>query len=213
VQPGSRIAQKTATRERILEAALLVFSRSGFRGTKSSDIAAEARVAHGTVFLHFESQELLVAAAIERFGGRLARRLHELVGASIEAGRAGGGCLGPALAAHLEGLSEGEDFYARLLDELPGLPEDARLSFASIQSAISFHVAQAAERDIAAGLVREQPPHLLFNTWIGLLHHYLANRGLFAPGGSVLGRRGPELLAHFLFLVRVPGADGAGNGP
>ena len=52
-----------------------------------------------------------------------------------------------------------------------------------------------------AGAIEPMAPHLLFNTWLGLLHHYVANRDLFAPGGSVLERRGNELLDHTMHLL------------
>jgi hypothetical protein len=45
------------------------------------------------------------------------------------------------------------------------------------------------------------PMHLLFNTWIGLVHHYMVNRDLFAPEGSVIARRGKELLDHYMGLL------------
>lgn len=37
--------------------------------------------------------------------------------------------------------------------------------------------------------------------WIGLVHHYLMNRDLFAPGESVIARRGRELLDHYMGLL------------
>jgi len=42
---------------------------------------------------------------------------------------------------------------------------------------------------------------LLFNTWLGLIHHYLGNRDLFAPGHSVVERHGSMLLDHFVGLL------------
>jgi len=45
------------------------------------------------------------------------------------------------------------------------------------------------------------PMHLLFNTWIGLVHHYVCNRDLFAPGESVIARRGSVLLDHYMGLL------------
>jgi len=49
--------------------------------------------------------------------------------------------------------------------------------------------------------VRPMPRHLLFNTWIGLVHHYLANRDLFTDGPSVIAAKKEELVNHFLALV------------
>ncbi|MNC80717.1 hypothetical protein D3C75_1336170 [compost metagenome] len=58
------------------------------------------------------------------------------------------------------------------------------------------------------GTAAYMPVHLLFNSWIGLLHHYLMNRDLFAPDESVLERYGKELLAHFMRMVSPEGREG-----
>ena len=43
---------------------------------------------------------------------------------------------------------------------------------------------------------------MLFDTWLGLIHHYVCNRDLFARANRpVLSDRGPELLEHFLLLI------------
>lgn len=52
------------TRTKILEAALKVFSRKGFNGATTSEIAREAGVAEGTIFRYFETKkDLLLQAA------------------------------------------------------------------------------------------------------------------------------------------------------
>ena len=52
------------TRRKILEAALRVFSRKGFNGATTSEIAREAGVAEGTIFRYFETKkDLLLKAA------------------------------------------------------------------------------------------------------------------------------------------------------
>ncbi|MBT3221823.1 MAG: hypothetical protein HN348_22320 [Proteobacteria bacterium] len=59
-----------------------------------------------------------------------------------------------------------------------------------------------AKAAIAAGELCCVSLTLLFNTWLGLVHHYLVNRDLFFPEGSVLEARGEELLSHFMMLIR-----------
>lgn len=81
------------------------------------------------------------------------------------------------------------------------LPNESRQMLVAIQSVVSHHLCAAAEREMKEGMIRPQPLHLLFNTWIGLLHYYLANDDLFAPEGSVLERYGEELLEHYLSLL------------
>jgi AcrR family transcriptional regulator len=190
---GRRETQKAATRERILDAAVLAFAAGGIADTPTAEIAARAGVSHGLIFAHFPTRDALVGAAIERIGNLIAARLHELAEQQAS--------FRDILRAHVQGLLECETFYGRLVVEGPRLPPDARRTAIGVQSAISFHLEEAARREMAAGRLKRVAYPLLFNTWLGLLHHYLANSDLFAPGGSVLARRGPELINHFMALV------------
>jgi AcrR family transcriptional regulator len=57
---------KAKQRERLLNAASTVFARSGFLGTKVTDIAAAAGVSHGLVHHYFRSKAEVFVAIIER---------------------------------------------------------------------------------------------------------------------------------------------------
>jgi AcrR family transcriptional regulator len=52
--------------EQILEAATRVFAKSGLDNTKMSDVAAEAGVSHGTLYLYVESKEALFRLLLDR---------------------------------------------------------------------------------------------------------------------------------------------------
>lgn len=66
---------KAARREEILAAARRVFAARGFRGTTIADIAEEARIALGTIYLYFPSKETVFAA--------LSEQLYRLIAAAI----------------------------------------------------------------------------------------------------------------------------------
>ncbi len=186
--------QKEQTRNQILECAFAEFNRRGIMATRMSDIAEAAGVSHGTVFLHFASQEILISAVIEAFGEKVARRTHELAADS--------GSLREGLEAHLAGIQEFEDFYSRLVLESAFLPQAARDTYVMIQSAISFHLSQSAQRGMEAGTIMPMPFHLLFNTWVGLVNYYIMNRDLFAPNASVIKRYGAVLVDHYMSLIQ-----------
>ena len=61
-----RSAQVVETRERILDAALELFSERGARGTTMNELARRADVAPTTVSNHFKTQESLIEAVVER---------------------------------------------------------------------------------------------------------------------------------------------------
>jgi len=191
---GTRSERKLQTRQLLIDAAIDLMSERGIIATRTIDVAEQAGVAHGTVFVHFPTRDDLIAAVVGVHAGLIAGRLHELAD--------GGVTVRDVLAAHLEGLREHEAFHARLVMEGPLLPPYARATLVGIQSAISGHLAEVAEQGMAGGDVRRMPVHLLFNTWLGLVHHYLVNRELFAPGESVVERWGPTLLDHYMGLLR-----------
>ncbi len=51
-------------REDIVQAALRVFDRDGFEGARIDDVAAEADVAKGTVYLYFKNKQALLEGVI-----------------------------------------------------------------------------------------------------------------------------------------------------
>lgn len=195
----SRARQKEQTKDTLLAAAYALYSKQGFLDTRMSDIAQAAGVSHGTVFLHFKTQEALITAVVETYCGRIAARTHELAGS--------GSSLREMLREHLAGIEESEAFYSRLVLESRRLPTPARDAWIQLQSAVSFHFSRAAEREAAAGKIRNLPPHLLFNTWMGLVHYYLANGDLFAPDGKVLERYGETLLETYMNMI-LQGEEG-----
>ncbi|AOT72055.1 TetR/AcrR family transcriptional regulator [Geosporobacter ferrireducens] len=196
---SQRQNQKIQTRKHLIDRALDQFAKDGLMTTRTSDIASAAKVSHGTVFAHFPTREILLDAVIEEFGTRITRRLHELVNNH--------GDMKEVLEAHLKGISEYEDFYTRLASEGHLLHESARNAFVMIQSAVSYHIIQVAEREIEDCKVRSIPVELLFNTWVGLIHYYLVNRDLFAPGESVLKRYGVQWIEHYINLIKIKEGD------
>lgn len=53
-------------RERILDAAEIVFARDGFFSAKVSDVAKEAGIADGTIYLYFKGKDELLISLFER---------------------------------------------------------------------------------------------------------------------------------------------------
>jgi AcrR family transcriptional regulator len=66
-------AAKKMRREEILAAARRVFAERGFRGTTIADIAEEAGIALGTIYLYFPSKEAVFGALSRRFGELIVR--------------------------------------------------------------------------------------------------------------------------------------------
>lgn len=194
MKKNQRQLQKEMTRQHITEIALKQFAKTGLTTTKTSDIAKAANVSHGTIFSHFKTQEGLLNAVIEAAGTKINKRLHQLV--------SGKGSVYEVLEAHIAGLMEFEDFYTRLVIEGRFIPTEARNTLIMIQSTVSFHLNQAVDNEVELGKLAAMPNHMIFNGWIGLIHYYLSNNDLFAPGQSVLKRYGNELIIYYTNLLK-----------
>lgn len=191
---NARRQQREATRRQLLEAGLRVVADAGFAGATTAAIARETGKAHGTVFLHFPSRDALVRELVEEIGRAMSTQL--AAGAASESGVAA------LLDAHLAALAGHEVLYARLLGEAATLPTSARARLFALQSGIAWRLRGALARDRAAGRARDVDPVGVANTWIALTNHYVMNRDLFAPGGSVVAARGAELKALLLALLQ-----------
>ena len=64
-------------RVRILDAALKVFATRGFYNAKVSEVAREAGVADGTIYLYFESKDALLIALFEDRMQRIIARAND----------------------------------------------------------------------------------------------------------------------------------------
>ncbi len=70
-----------STRERILSAAITVFSQKGYHTARMDDIVAEAHSSKGAVYFHFPGKEQLFLALIDAFAEKLETRLAEAIAA------------------------------------------------------------------------------------------------------------------------------------
>lgn len=192
-EPTQRSRQREATRRHLIQAGLRVVAVQGFAGATTAAIARETCKAHGTVFVHFPTRDALVAELVAEVGRTMSDDLarHSGDDPSIAA----------VLDAHLAALAAHEALYARLIAEASTLPSAARAQVFALQSGIAFRLRGAWERARANGAVRNLDPAVLANIWISLTNHYLMNRDLFAPGGSVITQCGAALKAQVLALV------------
>jgi AcrR family transcriptional regulator len=206
---SQRTLQRESTRRQLVEAGLRVVAASGFAGATTAAIAQATGKAHGTVFVHFRTRDVLVTELVAEVGRVMSARLNELQTAEPT--------IAEVLTAHLTALQENEVLYSRLLCEASTLPLAARAQIFALQSGIAWRLRgayvrareHAGERaregvreDGRESGVRDIDPVTLSNIWISLTNHYLMNRDLFAPDASVIAQRGADIKAQFLALIK-----------
>ena len=187
-----RQEQKEMTRQKIIDTAFFLYSQQGF-SVPTSTIAQEAGVSHGSIFVHFPTVDDLLISSLDAFSKEIEKELLLLSDSDND--------IAALLGMHIDVLIKHEDFYKRLIKETVYLPEETKNTFIAIQSTVSIHFLQALEKEMSDGKIKNVPFHMIFNTWLGLIHYYLLNDSLFVPNGSVLEQHKNTLIECFLTLI------------
>jgi AcrR family transcriptional regulator len=179
-EPGGQTKAQDRQR-RILDAALSVFSRRGYREASVDEIAEEAQTSKGGVYFHFSGKQVIFRALLDLSARRLLQRVEEAIAAESDpVARADAALLTVlrAFADHrslarlfmVEALGAGGEFQERLLaihEEFIGVIR-RHLDEAIEQAAILPVDSELASRAwfgavnevILFWLIRGQPPRL-----------------------------------------------------
>lgn len=77
---GRRAERQIATRRKILDAAARIIGRYGYVGCSVARVTAKARMAHGTFYLYFKSQQQLFDTILPTLGGEMLASIGEAIG-------------------------------------------------------------------------------------------------------------------------------------
>ena len=172
-----RTAERSVTEVRLVEAAVQLFSRQGFKGTSTRDIANLAGVNEATLFRYFTKKTDLFWAAAEsrlnrlKFGRELQNGLAKDLDPNV---------IVPMLATFMvEKLSEHPEvvrllYVARF--EVPGTDRIFREHLGPIFDAVHAYFSRCA----AKGLIRDLDPTITTLGLAGAVSAHLHLRELFA---------------------------------
>jgi AcrR family transcriptional regulator len=153
-----------ATRQRLLRAALDLYTTVGFRATTTPAIAARAGVAEGTIYRHFSGKEHLlneVYRDAQRWGAGLVKEAESNGHHSVPE-RLGG------IARRLLDAAARDPSLTRMLLRSR---DEQHLDERSREASREFRVAlqEVVAGGETEGLVREGPPELWTDVWLALV--------------------------------------------
>jgi AcrR family transcriptional regulator len=155
--------------EEILDAALRVFAQRGLHQTSLEEVAKEAGISKGTIYLYFKNKEELFVAAAQRVvphpdeidktgstapdtGSDLAQLLHEIAQTAYRR------FCTPAYLA----------FFSMMAAEALRHPEWGELYFRRVVLALNHRLAEIFTRAIQAGQCRPIDPVLVSRAFVGM---------------------------------------------
>jgi TetR/AcrR family fatty acid metabolism transcriptional regulator len=80
LDPSSESPSRRDKRALILEAAIRVFARTGYHGSRIADIASEAGIAYGLVYHYFKNKEEILSSIFEERWGAFLDTLEQIAG-------------------------------------------------------------------------------------------------------------------------------------
>ncbi len=179
-----------AKRTLILEAARRLLVRRGFQNVVLDDVAREADVAKGTLFLHFKNKEELIGAAFADMVDRLGESL-EAVSRSDARGEA---LLSSAVETILAHFERNHDFMSHF-----GGARFPKAKLARNLGLVRGILGQCAE----AGLMELKDPDTAALSLFGLCRTAVFHRAVTGDGAPFTART-PKVVDFFLHGVGAP---------
>jgi isochorismate synthase len=157
--------------EKILDAALRVFARKGYRDAAVDDIAIESRTSKGGVYFHFPGKQAIFLELLNRTAARLRTKIEEAMAAEPDPVRRADAALLVVLrtfASHralarlfmIEALGAGKEFHQRL--------SQIHEEFASI---IKDQLDEAVRR----GVIEPLDTRVAATAWFGALNEVMTS--------------------------------------
>jgi AcrR family transcriptional regulator len=192
-----------ARRAQILEAAATVFARLGFQQARMDDIAAEARLSKGALYLYFDSKDAIIAGL-----------MRDLFDAELDALRAALAAPGPVLARLRALTTRMRDDLERMRSLLPmawefyaiaGRRDDVRALCRDYLRACREPLVRLVEDGIAAGEIRPVDPEAAALALAALYEGFLL-LWITDPDAVQPERQGQAALDLLLEGLRAKGA-------
>lgn len=167
------------TEERILDAAMAVFSEKGYRNATTRDIADRAHVNEVTLFRHFGSKESLFEETVQRYAppSILTQELENELSGDVRAD------LTVIADRYLDAAIANTPYIKMSIMELPRNPELSRI-ISLIPVKLSSHVAEYLHKLYKQGSVPKADFELLAQMFYDILFHYVMSTHVFGSGHS-----------------------------
>ncbi|MCY3867249.1 MAG: TetR/AcrR family transcriptional regulator [Chloroflexi bacterium] len=155
-----------STRDRILDAAMNIFSAKGFHDTKLDEIVAEASISKGSIYFHFPNKEKLFIALVDQFADVIERRAREAIGNEAP----GMVRVRAALAAVLETFGKYRLPAKLLLVQAVGLGAVFERKRMEVTDRFALLIQIYLDEAVADGSIAPVNTHIVSHAWMGAIY-------------------------------------------
>jgi len=175
-----RATLESATKDRLLQAAMDVFADRGYHGATVDDIVAASETSKGAFYHYFPSKQGVFLRLLDQ----LADLVEAGVETAIERQQGALGKVEAALRVVLEVTSERRDLARILLIEAAALGPEFEQSRVGIHRRFATLIRRHLDRAVADGDIPPQDTALASAAWIGAINEVVTQA--LASGGDLL---------------------------
>ena len=175
-----RATLESATKDRLLQAAMDVFADRGYHGATVDDIVAASETSKGAFYHYFPSKQGVFLRLLDQ----LADLVESGVETAIEHQQGALGKVEAALRVVLEVTSERRDLARILLIEAAALGPEFEQSRVGIHRRFATLIRRHLDRAVADGDIPPQDTALASAAWIGAINEVVTQA--LASGGDLL---------------------------
>ena len=159
--------EATNTKDRILDAALTIFSRKGYHDARLDEIVTESKTSKGSIYFHFPNKERLFLALVDQFSDLLERR----VKVAIEPLPPGMGRVQVALETTLNTFSQYRRPAKILLVQAVGLGSTFENKRNEINDRFADLIATYLQEAVDCGDIEPVDVELVSLAWMGAIYN------------------------------------------
>ena len=203
VDPASGV-DKSATRERILDAAAEVFATKGYHSSVVDDIVHDSNTSKGAVYFHFPSKQEIFLALVSRLADTLLGSTQD----AIMEEQDGLAKFDAALGTVFEALSRHRALAKILLVSGAGLGRPFDEHLFNLLDRFAEMIKDNLDEAITAGSIQQMDTSVVAYAWLGAVHE-IVTRWLYTGEPDPLESAVPTLRILLLGSVGLPiGTDG-----
>jgi AcrR family transcriptional regulator len=175
VTPKRVVLSPDLRRQQLLEAAVWVFARNGYRHASITDIIERAGVARGTFYLYFEGKEQIFLAIVEGLYKRVQQALKAVEGTpAVPTNDGPRGLLQLSFRQWLGFYAAHRDLTMVILREASSIDPRFEKGFSELRRLAVEHFAARLQHLQKLGLIRRSlSPPFVAHLWLGMFDEVL----------------------------------------
>ena len=186
-------------RQRVLDAALDIFTRDGYSDTLVDEIARRSDTSKGGVYFHFPSKQAIFVALLDEAGRLLIGRVERAIAAEPDPVARGMA----ALRAVLQTFGSHRALARLLLVEALGAGHQFNLKMSELHGQFADLITQQLAEAVAQGLVPPLDPDMVGVAWFGAVNQ-VVTRWVLTGQPERLEDAYPALRRLLLYGVALP---------